>query len=347
MIEQLVRKHLRSFSPYTSARSEVKQAEVFLDANELSLGSPVSVDGIQLNRYPDPFQEELRSKLAKRLGMKTENVFVGAGSDEVIDLLVRLFCEPSDKVMVMDPTYGVYRVAATINGNHVVEVPLNSEFQIDVQKVLASSANGVKLIFLCSPNNPTGNLIRRKDIQAVCQAVNAIVVVDQAYLEFADASGDVSDEVKGFPNLVVLRTLSKAWGLAGIRLGYCIADLRVVSYLLQIKAPYNIDAVTSRLAIEALEKVDFLTESEEKVKEQRERLRNDLRALSIVRKVYPSEANFLLVEFTDAPNVYRQLATRGIIVRRRSESRLAQCLRITVGTSEENTRLLSALKECQ
>ncbi len=347
MIEQLIRKHLRSFSPYVSARSEVKHAELFLDANELSLGSPVSVDGIRLNRYPDPFQEALRSKLAARLGTKTENVFVGAGSDEVIDLLVRLFCEPSEKVMVMDPTYGVYRVAATINGNQVVEIPLDNNFQIDVQKVASSCDDTVKLIFLCSPNNPTGNLLKREDILAVCRGSNAIVVVDQAYVEFADASGDLSKEVQYFPNLVVLRTLSKAWGLAGIRLGYCVADPLTISYLLQIKAPYNINAVTSKLALEALDKVRFLSDSEQNVKVERARLARTLNELSIVRRIYPSDANFLLVEFTDARKVYGHLAGRGIIVRRRSEPRLAHCLRITVGTAEENDRLLRELRECQ
>ncbi len=347
MIERFIRRHLRSFSPYTSARSEVKTAQLFLDANELALGSPVSFDGVPLNRYPDPFQEELRSELAARLQSKPENVFVGAGSDEVIDLLVRLFCEPTDSVMVMEPTYGVYKVAATVNGNRVVEVPLNKEFQIDVPRVLASSGDSVKIIFLCSPNNPTGNLLRRDDILTVCRDANAIVALDQAYLEFADESGDMSNEVARCPNLVVLRTLSKAWGLAGIRLGYCIADASIVSYLLRIKAPYNINAVSSKLAVDALRREQFLTNSERIVKGERSRLEKALLDLDSVLRVYPSDANFLLVEFTDARKVYDHLIGKGVVVRRRSEPRLASCLRITVGTAEENSRLLDVLKECQ
>lgn len=347
MIDNFVRKHLRSFSPYTSARSEVREAELFLDANELSLGSPVALDGIQLNRYPDPIQAELRGKLAAGIDQDPANIFVGAGSDEIIDLLIRLFCEPSDKVMVMDPTYGVYRVAATVNGNQVVEVALDNDFQLDIQKILASSGKGMKVVFLCSPNNPTGNLLKRQDILSVCRSSNAIVAVDQAYLEFADSSGDIADEVAHFPNLVVLRTLSKAWGLAGIRLGYCIAQPPIVSYLLQIKAPYNINAVTSKFALDALGKSEFLKMSKDNVKNERNRLQNSLKALSIVRHVYPSDANFLLVEFNNAREVYNRLAARGIIVRRRSEPRLANCLRITVGTSEENERVLQVLEESE
>ncbi len=347
MIENLIRKHLRLFVPYTSARSEIQQAGILLDANELSLGSPVKLNGIALNRYPDPSQVELRARLAKTLGITSDMVFVGSGSDEVIDLLIRLFCEPGDdKIVVIEPTYGVYRVAAAISGIDVTVVELEDEFQLDVRNTLESLNPASKIIFLCSPNNPTGNLLKREDILAICGNTEAVVVVDQAYLEFADASGDISNEVSSFPNLVVLRTLSKAWGLAGIRLGYCIANPLIISYLLRIKAPYNINAVSSRLAIEALDNSEFLSTSQETVRRERARLGQALRILPNVLRVYPSDANFLLVEFADARNVYIHLVNRGIVVRRRNESRLKNCLRITIGTPAENDLVLKALKEC-
>ncbi|HEY6953566.1 MAG TPA: aminotransferase class I/II-fold pyridoxal phosphate-dependent enzyme, partial [Bacteroidota bacterium] len=210
MIDNLVRQHLRGFKPYTSARSEVQQATILLDANELTLGSPVRIDGISLNRYPDPYQNELRNLLAKRTGVSLDQVFVGAGSDEIIDLLIRLFCEPSkDSIAIAEPTYGVYRVAANVSGVESIAIGLDDEFQLDVQKVLESLKPATKIIFLCSPNNPTGNLLNRESIISICKATQAIVVVDQAYIEFAESSGDITDEINRYNNLVILRTLSK------------------------------------------------------------------------------------------------------------------------------------------
>ncbi len=346
MIELLVRKHLRSFAPYTSARNEVQNGEVLLDANELSLGSAVTFDGIALNRYPDPNQVSLRSALAAHLGLDLQSIFVGSGSDEIIDLLIRLFCEPAnDTVCVVEPTYGVYRVAASVSAVGVDAADLGSDFQLDVPAVMESLGPGTKIVFLCSPNNPTGNLLRKEDIVSLCAQTDAIVVVDQAYLEFADASGDVSGEVSRFPNLVILRTLSKAWGLAGIRLGYCIANPLVVSYLLRIKAPYNINAVTSKLALGALRNPGFIAAAVGVVRRERARLARELNGLAAVTRVFPSDANFILAEFRDAASVYERLAARGIIVRRRSEPRLRDCLRITVGTEPENDRILRALRE--
>jgi histidinol-phosphate aminotransferase len=347
MIENLIRTHLRSFIPYTSARSEIQEGRVLLDANELSLGSPIQFNGIALNRYPDPNQLELRGNLARSLGIMTDQVFVGAGSDEIIDLLIRLFCEPSeDRVVVIEPTYGVYRVAAAVSGVEVASVELNEEFGLDVPKILHSLTLTTKIIFLCSPNNPTGNLLKREDILAICGDKRAIVVLDQAYLEFADLSGDITNEVPRFENLVIVRTLSKAWGLAGIRLGYCIANPLIVSYLLRIKAPYNINAVTSRLAIEALQNSEFLSMSQNAVRDERIRMERELRLVPKISRVYPSDANFLLVEFAEAGKVYEHLLGRGIVVRRRSEPRLKNCLRITIGTPTENEQVLKALKEC-
>ncbi len=347
MIESLVRKHLRSFAPYTSARSEVQRGEVLLDANELTIGSAVTLDGIELNRYPDPNQIRLRTKLGTMLGLDADSVFVGSGSDEIIDLLVRLFCEPSqESIAVLEPTYGVYRVAARVSGVEVLGLELDAEFQLDVKKTLNALKPGTKMVFVCSPNNPTGNLLRREDILALCSDNQKIVVVDQAYLEFAETGGDLSSEVRRFPNLVVLRTLSKAWGLAGIRLGYCAADLAIVSYLLRIKAPYNINAVTSGLALDALDNPAFVKEAAGAVRREKDRLVRELTGLPAVVRVFPSDANFILAEFRDAAKVYRFLASRGIIVRRRSESRLRDCLRITVGTGAENEQVIRAIGEC-
>jgi histidinol-phosphate aminotransferase len=346
MIEDLIRAHFRSFKPYTSARSEVAQAGLFLDANELALGSPVTLDGMSLNRYPDPFQVELRSRLAATLGLSPESVFVGAGSDEIIDLLIRLLCEPSkDTVAVLEPTYGVYRVAAEVSNIRVVAIELDDNFQLNVPVVLNALPDTTKLLFLCSPNNPTGNLLKREDILSLCEKTRAVVVVDQAYVEFAEPAGNVADVVSRHPNLVVLRTMSKAWGLAGIRLGYCIGDPTIVSYLLRIKSPYNISVSTSRLAIESLDKADFLMRSIEIVKSERRRVTKELSSLQMISHVYPSEANFLLAQFVQAESVYRFLLGKGIIVRRRSEPRLHNCLRITVGSPGDNDTLLKALKE--
>ena len=346
MIENLVRNHLRTFAPYTSARSEVQKGEVLLDANELSLGSAATFNGLSLNRYPDPNQTLLRSSLGEYLGMQPESVFVGSGSDEIIDLLIRLFCEPAhDRISVVEPTYGVYKVAANVSAVGVDAIDLGPDFQLDVPRILNFPGRATKMVFLCSPNNPTGNLLKTEDIVSLCKSTKTIVVVDQAYLEFGDPAGDVAREVLRFPNLVVLRTLSKAWGLAGIRLGYCVADPLVVSYLLRIKAPYNINAVTSKLACEALDNAGFLETAVATVRSERARLSGALRTIPAVVRVFPSDANFILVEFNNARAAYERLASCGVIVRRRSEPRLRNCLRITVGTKAENDRVVEILRE--
>ncbi|MBI3765305.1 MAG: histidinol-phosphate transaminase, partial [Ignavibacteriales bacterium] len=307
---------------------------------------PVTFDGVPLNRYPDPFQCELRKKLSARLDVPADMIFTGVGSDEVIDLLIRLFCEPArDSIAVLEPTYGVYRVAANVNAVEVISIELDENFQLDLVRISKSIKSTTKLVFLCSPNNPTGNLLRREDVFTLCKELHAIVIVDEAYIEFADALGDITNEVERHDNLVVLRTLSKAWGLAGIRLGYCIAHPRVVSYLLRIKAPYNVNAVTSHMALDALEKPEFLASSICLIKRERTRLITALKNLPDVVHVYPSDANFALVEFKDAHAVYERLARKGIIVRRRSEQRLTNCLRVTVGTPSENDLLITTLAD--
>jgi histidinol-phosphate aminotransferase len=346
MVDSLIRKHLRAFEPYRSARSELLQGRIFLDANELAFGSPLTFDGVDLNRYPDPFQLKLRSLLGEYCGVSAEQVFVGVGSDEVIDLLIRLFCEPgSDSIVMLEPTYGVYRVAAALSNVEVKPMELDKDFQIDLERTLSALSSGTKILFCCSPNNPSGNLLRKADIFKLCRSFSGIVVVDEAYAEFSGPAGRITpQELKDTENLVVLKTLSKAWGLAGIRLGYCLANPVVVSHLLRIKAPYSINAVTSQLAMDAVSKKEFVKSSVQSVQQQRLRLRAELQKLPCVLRIYPSDANFLLVEFGDPKKAFEKLLAGGIVVRRRSEERLKQCLRITVGTEEENTSMLDLLR---
>jgi histidinol-phosphate aminotransferase len=344
VIDELIRPHLRAFKPYVSARSEVLNARVFLDANELPSTNPVGTEAMGLNRYPDPSQIGLREKIGEGLSLDPAMIFVGVGSDEVIDLLIRLFCEPGqDVVAVLEPTYGVYRVAANINAVRTIAIDLTEQFQIDLLGTMQKIGPEAKLIFLCSPNNPTGNVLKRGDIVALCKQTKGIVIVDQAYVEFADKTNDLSQQVKELENLVVLRTFSKAWGLAGIRLGYCIANPAIVSYLLRIKSPYNINAVTSQLALKALKDHSFVADSTASIIKERIRLSNELKSLPEVVRVYPSDANFLLVEFRNADRVFEQLYKAGIIVRRRSEPGLVNCLRLTVGTKKENDLVLSEI----
>lgn len=351
MIERLIRPHLRNFEPYHSARSEMQNSgdtapeRIFLDANELALGSSVSFGAMPLNRYPDPFQHELRSLLAARLGLSTDRIFAGVGSDEIIDLLIRLCCEPGlDNVVILEPTYGVYQVAAALNNVGIVSIQLDKDFQIDVDATLNAITPQTKILFCCSPNNPSGNLLRKADLFKLCKGANCLVVIDEAYAEFADPAGVVApDTVNECGNLVVLRTLSKAWGLAGIRLGYCIAHPLLISYLLRVKAPYNINAVTAKLARDAVRDGSFMVSAAGIIRQEREGLADGLMRLPCVGKVYPSDANFLLVEFRDAKKVFDILNACRVIVRRRSEPRLSNCLRITVGTPRENSRLLEIL----
>ncbi len=343
-VDHCIRPNLRNFIPYTSARSESIQGSIYLDANELSSGSVISNDIVSLNRYPDPVQSELRSSLAERLDVPADSVFTGNGSDEIIDLLVRLFCEPhKDEVAILDPTYGVYEVAAQVQSARVVKISLDDHFQIHTESVLECTGHSTHLLFCCSPNNPTGNLLNRDSILELVTALrNTIVVVDEAYIEFAQTSS-LAKEAASFPNLVVLRTLSKAWGLAGIRLGYCIASPLIIAALNKIKPPYNVNALTMQTALSALKHRAFVDKTVQTIAAERFRLGEVLGTLPSVVYVYPSAANFLLVRFRDAVAAYRRLLSEGIVVRRRSEKRLQDCLRITIGTPEENSRVLTVL----
>ena len=346
-IDALIRPSIRALKPYRSARQDYLSG-VLLDANENAFGSAITFGGLDLNRYPDPFQTALRSRLAQLHGVQRENIFAGVGSDEVIDLLLRIFCEPqNDAALVLEPTYGMYRVAADVNNVRVDSCLLTDEFQIDVEAAMRCTNENTKIFFCCSPNNPTGNLLNRADILSLCAQTPVIVVADEAYADFAQAESLIS-AVERFPNLVVLRTLSKAWGLAAIRLGYAIAHPQIISYLMKVKSPYNINILTSTEAMKALDNTEHVKKSVASAAAERQRLVRELSAFRFVKNVFPSDANFLLVRCTDARSLYQQLAQRGIIVRdRSSEPKLENCLRISVGTPEQNDLLLNALKELE
>ncbi len=347
ILENLVRPNILQLKPYRSARQDYL-AGILLDANENAYGSPVSISGIDLHRYPDPYQTNLRERLAAMNNVAAENVFVGAGSDEVIDLLFRIFCEPLyDNVVIPEPTYGMYRVSANIHNIPVRGSLLTDDFQLDIQDIVNKITEKTKLIFCCSPNNPTGNSISEKDILRLCTSGEVLVVVDEAYVEFAE-SPSLTSHIANNPNLVVTRTLSKSWGMAGIRLGYCIAHPAVIDFFLKVKAPYNVNSVSAKLALEAL---DAFAEREKiitTIRNERKRLMHRLSSMTCVREVFPSDANFVLVRVNDAGDVYSKLIQKGIIIRNRSsEPKLQNCVRITVGTPEENDALLSAMEDIQ
>lgn len=343
-LDSLVRPNIRSLAPYRSARQDHLEGTL-LDANENSFGSVLPSNGVALNRYPDPFQRELRAALARREGHTVEEIFVGVGSDEAIDLLLRVFCEPGiDHVLIPEPTYGMYRVAASIQNATVDHVLLTDDFQLDRVAITAALRPETKLVFVCSPNNPTGNRLRTDDLLWLCRTAPGVVVVDEAYVEFSE-SASMGLHIPSVDNLVVLRTLSKAWGLAGIRLGYAIAHPTVVRYLLNVKSPYNINALTARAALEALRATDVAAAMVRRIRNERERLRDALAASRLTIEVLPSDANFLAVRFHDPQGVRDALANAGIIVRDRTkEARMAGCLRITVGAPEENDALVSVLR---
>jgi histidinol-phosphate aminotransferase len=338
----LARPHLRDLVPYSSARDEFKgQAEIMLDANENNHGSPA---GRGLHRYPDTVQHALKSLLAQRSGVGSLQIFLGHGSDEAIDLLVRCFCTPGeDHVITCPPTYGMYGVAASVADVGVIKVPLNASFQLDVEGIRTAAHERTKLLFLCSPNNPTGNLLQREDIMALLRSFPGIVVVDEAYVEYSVAQS-LCPLVATQPNLVVLRTLSKAWGSAGLRLGMAIAHPSVINLLQRVKLPYNLGSLAQTLALQVLQNEEHLRTSLITNRSERERITTALSHLPSVQHVFPSQANFVLVRVHNATALHQHLAQQGIVVRDRSkELGCSNCLRITVGTPEENVRLLEAM----
>jgi histidinol-phosphate aminotransferase len=342
-INSLVRKNIAALKPYTSARDEFQASAkpdslVYLDANENPFNS-------EYNRYPDPHQQLLKNKIAEIKGISPGQIFLGNGSDEAIDLLVRAFCEPGvDNVVIPQPTYGMYSVCAAINNVEVKQVSLTSDFGIDSTVIEQSRNDHSKILFLCSPNNPSGNLLNKDTIKSLLIKFPGLVVVDEAYIDFTEDQGFVP-LLNEFNNLIILQTLSKAAGLAGIRLGMCFANSEVITILDKIKPPYNINGITQSVALRSLNDESQKTSWVKQIISERELLKEELMKLNSVEKVYPSDANFLLVKVAGAKAIYTQLVSLGIIVRDRSNVRLCeQCLRITVGTPTENKELIEAFK---
>lgn len=342
-LEKLLRENIRSIQPYSSARDEYTGADgVFLDANENPFGS---VSGGHYNRYPDPLQREVKMLLGQMKRVSPTEIFLGNGSDEPIDLLFRAFCNPGqDNVIINPPTYGMYKVSADINDVIVKEVPLTVDFQLQADKVLRAVDVNTKIIFICSPNNPSGNLMNQHAIEKVLKGFDGIVVVDEAYIDFADAVS-FTTKLIDFPNLFVLQTFSKAWGMAALRLGMGYASEAIVNVLNKIKYPYNINQATQELALKALANVLTKESFVAAILEQREYLKNELENISAVRQIYPSDSNQLLIKIDNAHQVYQQLIEKLVIVRDRSRVMLCDdCLRISVGTEDENKVFLTALK---
>jgi len=337
-LNDLIRPNIRRLQPYASARHEYEgEARIFLDANENPFDSG-------LNRYPDPLQRNLKQRLAERKGLPPEQIFLGNGSDEAIELLLRIFCEPGrDRILTLPPTYGMYRVSAGIHGAEVADIPLDAAFQPRVEAILQQADAQSKLLFLCSPNNPTGNAMEASRVEALLRDFPGIVVVDEAYADFCGRPGWIR-RLAEFPRLVVLQTFSKAWGLAGIRLGMAFAAAPLIELFNKVKPPYNLNQLTQEKALEALARPERMQQQLQTLLNQRTVVQHWLMGLDFVQRVYPSEANFLLVKVADADGLYTYLLRQGIVVRNRSRMPgCAGCLRITIGTPQENEELFRAL----
>ncbi len=343
-LQRITRDNIKKLVAYSSARDEFSgSAEVYLDANENSLGSPLIK---WYNRYPDPHQNAVKNALSIVKGIKAEHIFLGNGSDECIDLLYRCFCNPGkDNVIICPPTYGMYQVSANINDIELRIAPLLDDYQLNLAHIETLIDDHTKLIWLCSPNNPTGNSLNRSDIEMVLNNFNGLVVIDEAYINFAKQKTFIQ-ELGDYPNLVVLQTFSKAWGLAALRLGMAFASKEIISILNKTKPPYNINQATQELALKALEEVGQVNDMIKEIVDMRDALAKVLWEVPTVKKVYPSDANFLLVKIEDAHNLYEFLLTKGIVVRDRSNVKLCDdCLRITIGTEKENTALIDAIAD--
>jgi len=341
-LDKLLRDNIRKLVPYSSARDEFKgEARVFLDANENSLGSPLTR---WYNRYPDPLQWKVKEALSRVKGIAPQHIFLGNGSDECIDILYRAFCVPGkDNVIINPPTYGMYEVSAHINDVEVRRATLLDDFQLDLVHLENLVDDNTKIIWICSPNNPTANSMNRQDVEIVLNNFPGLVVVDEAYINFSRHRSFIQ-ELPDYPNLVVMQTMSKAWGLAGLRLGMAFASEAIIDIYNKIKPPYNINQATQELALKALEETDQVNDMIRTLVTMREQMSSQLAALPVVKKIYPSDANFLLVKVTDAKAVYQYLLGKGIVIRDRSKVELCEgCLRITVGTESENHQLLEAL----
>lgn len=344
-VQQWLRPNIAALQAYSSARSEFSgQGQIFLDANENAFGSPLAQ---AFNRYPDPLQKALKAQLAQLKGVQTDQIFLGNGSDEAIDLLLRAGCTPGqDNIICLPPTYGMYKVQAQINGVEVINVALDGEFQPQVAEIIAAANAHTKILFLCSPNNPTGNCFHPEKIQTLLKALpQVLVVVDEAYIDYAQQASYLQ-QLDQYPNLLVLQTLSKAWGLAALRLGMAFAQAELIAVLNKIKYPYNINAATHALVLQALQNgSQWVADKVAQTLAQRAILAECLAQLPFVEKVYPSDANFLLVKTTDAPGLYRYLLNQGVVVRNRDqEPGCKGCLRITIGQESEDEALIQILQ---
>lgn len=343
-LDELLRDNIKKLVPYSTARDEFKGvATVFLDANENSYGSPLTK---WYNRYPDPMQIKVKEKLSTVKGVPAKNIFLGHGSDECIDVLFRICCEPGkDNVIIVPPTYGMYEVSAAINDVQVKKVPLTAGFQLDLPAIETAVDDHTKMIFLCSPNNPTGNSLHREDVEIILNNYFGLVVIDEAYINFSRQRSFIQ-ELSDYPNIVVLQTLSKAWGLAALRVGMAFASEAIVQVMNKVKPPYNISQASQELVLKALDEVGQVNDMIGEIVKERESLIKQLHTLPVVEKVFPSDANFLLVKVADAAGVYAYLLQKGIVVRDRSRVQLCEgCLRMTVGTEKENNTLVDALMD--
>jgi len=338
VIADLLRENIRKLIPYSSARDDFKgKASIWLDANE----NPYETG---FNRYPDPYQQKLKERIAEIKNINTENIFIGNGSDEVIDLVIRAFCNPGkDKIISIDPSYGMYEVSANINNVELIKIPLREDFTLDAEDLLSQSKEA-KIIFLCSPNNPSGNSLNREQIIKVISNFNGLVLIDEAYIDFSTEKS-LLEFIPNHNNLIVMQTLSKAWGLAGLRIGLAFCDAALASILNKIKPPYNINTLSQQTALKALADVNSYSQQVKEIISERELLKENLKPYNSVIKIYPSDSNFLLVKFKSAKAVYEFLTLEGIVVRDRSKVlHCSECLRISIGTPKENKQLLEALK---
>ncbi len=337
-LKNIVRKNILNLKGYSSARDEYSGvANVFLDANENPFG--------ELNRYPDPQQKELKKSLSNLKKINTENIFIGNGSDEVIDLAFRIFCNPGeDKALTFSPTYGMYDVSADINNIDLVKIPLTDNFQINLKEVTPYLGDkNLKIIFICSPNNPTGNTIKTSDIENILNNFNGIVIIDEAYIDFSSAES-WNTKIEQYSNLIVSQTFSKAWGLAAARVGVAYTNKNIISLFNKIKPPYNVSSLNQKVAINSLNNFELFEKNKNLILQEKKLLSETLKKLHIVKKVYPSDANFILIEVSNADNIYNKLVSKKIIIRNRNKL-IDNCLRITIGSPEENKKLINELKK--
>ena len=342
-LEKSVRPNILRMKPYSSARKEFSgEGRIFLDANENSFGSPTS---LALNRYPDPMQASVKRAFSDVIGLEIEQIFLGNGSDEAIDLLLRVFCEPRiDNIVICPPTYGMYEVSAETNDVEIRRVSLDQEFQLNVPAILDATDENTKLVFICSPNNPTGNSMNREDVILLLESFDGIVVIDEAYIHFSDQQSFI-EELERYQNLVVLQTFSKAWGLAGLRVGTAFADEKIIDLMNRIKPPYNLSTVAQEIVLEALEKKNQVEESVARILAERQRFAKIVAEIPCVEKIFNSDANFILMRVGDADRLYKWLLDDSIIVRNRNTVELCEgCLRVTIGTPEENDSVIDSMR---